>query len=89
MRILNALSFVAALAATAALLPTMASAERVCRSECVGPVCNEKCTETEGRSDRRDGVEIRREGERRQHDGRAPGVELRVPGVEVEIGGRR
>jgi hypothetical protein len=91
MRIINTLSFAAAVVATASLIPSIASAERVCRQECVGPVCSERCTETEGRGDRREGVEIRRENreESRELDGRAPGVELRVPGVKVEIGGGR
>jgi hypothetical protein len=90
MRTIHILSFAAAVVATT-VLPTVASADRVCRQECVGPVCSEKCIETEGRGDRRDGVEIRREGrgDRRDYEGRSPGVELRVPGVEVEIGGGR
>ncbi len=28
------------------------TAERVCRQDCVGPVCQERCVETEGRGDR-------------------------------------
>jgi hypothetical protein len=63
----------------------MASAERVCRQDCVGPLCTERCTETQGRGDRREGVEHRRE-ERRERDGRSPGIELRLPGVEIESG---
>jgi hypothetical protein len=68
MRIANVLSFAAAVVVTAVLVPSMASAERICRQECVGPICSEKCTQTEGRGDRRDGVEMRREGgeERRE-----------------------
>jgi hypothetical protein len=89
MRTVHILSFTAAVVVTTALFPTIASAERVCRQECLGPVCSEKCVETDGRGDRRDGVEIRREGRGDRLDGRAPGVELRVPGVEVEIGGGR
>jgi hypothetical protein len=50
--------------------------------------CSEKCVETDGRGDRRDGVEIRREGREERRD-RSPGIEPRVPGVEVEIGGGR
>jgi len=84
------ITLTAALAATVALLPQMASADRICKQECVGPVCSEKCAETEGRGDRREGVEIREgrenlRGERFERE-RRPGVELRVPGVEVEIG---
>jgi hypothetical protein len=98
MSLKHILTIAAAVTATVALMPQTASAERVCRQECVGPVCSEKCIETEGRLERRDGVEIRREGreerregreERRELEGRGPGLELRAPGVDVEIGGRR
>jgi hypothetical protein len=84
---------IAAVAATAAMLSQPASAERVCRQECSGPVCTEKCVETterdritiEGRGDRRE--ERREGGERREERrDREPGVELKVPGVGVEIG---
>jgi hypothetical protein len=34
--------------ATAAFIPQTANAERVCRQDCVGPVCQERCVETEG-----------------------------------------
>jgi hypothetical protein len=54
------ISVAAAFAASVVLLPQTASAERICKQECVGPVCSEKCVETEGRGDRREGVEIRR-----------------------------
>ena len=92
MRTVDILSFAAAVVATALLIPSMASAERVCRQDCVGPVCTERCTETDGRGERREGLEHRREGreERRERDGRSPGIELRLPGVEIEGGrGRR
>jgi hypothetical protein len=86
------ITLAAGLVATVALLPQTASAERICRQECVGPVCSEKCVETEGRGERREGVEIRdgREnlrGEERR-EGRE-GIELRAPGVDVEVGGGR
>ena len=69
------------------LIPQIASAERVCRQECVGPVCQERCTETAERGDRR---EERRPEERREQrleerrDERRPGIELRLPGIEIE-----
>jgi hypothetical protein len=76
--------------ATTALIP-QAKADRVCRQECSGPVCTEKCVETtdrdreriiiEGRGDRR---EERRED--RREENREPGIELKAPGVGVEIG---
>ena len=79
------------MAATAALIPQKASADRVCRQECSGPVCQERCVETEGREDRRDGREDRegreeRREQRNEERDRAPAIELRVPGVGVEIG---
>jgi hypothetical protein len=43
--------------AAAAFIPQTANAERVCRQDCVGPVCQERCVETEGRGDRREGRE--------------------------------
>src|ERR1700720_2593249 len=49
MRLFNILAITAAAAATAALIPQKASADRVCRQECSGPVCQERCVETEGR----------------------------------------
>ncbi len=81
----------AAVAATA-LIPQTASAQRVCRQECVGIVCQERCIETEGRGERRDGIELRREGREfreERSERRGPGLELRVPGVEIELGPRR
>ena len=91
MRIFNCLvpNFLAvatvAVAAVASIPPTAVAAERVCRQDCVGPVCKERCVETEGRGDRRErweGREERRE-ERRE---RRPGIELRAPRVDVEVG---
>jgi hypothetical protein len=64
----------------------VANAERVCRQDCVGPVCQERCAETEGRGDRREGREYRREDRRELREERrerGPGIELRVPGVEI------
>lgn len=84
----------AALLSAVAIIP--ADAQRVCRQDCIGPVCTEKCTEnsgaviierdrnsTDGRGyrDRDPGVVIE---ERRRN--REPGIELRAPGVDVEIG---
>lgn len=77
------------------VLTQPAAAERVCKQECVGPVCSEKCVEsgpsvrietdhdrTVGRGGReRDGVVIERERRDRER-----GIELRTPGVNVEIG---
>ena len=89
MRIFNSLAVASVVVAAAALIPQTASAQRACRQECVGPVCQERCVETEGRGDRREGREDRR-GERRElreeRRERGPGIELRLPGVEVEIG---
>jgi hypothetical protein len=95
MRILNSLAVASVVVAAAALIPQTASADRVCRQDCVGPVCQERCVESEGRGDRREGTEgrgDRREGreerreDRREGRERGPGIELRVPGVGVEIG---
>src|SRR5450759_4339224 len=78
MRLFNILAIAATVAATAALIPQKASADRVCRQECSGPVCQERCVETEGREDRRE--------QRNEERDRAPAIELRVPGGGVEIG---
>jgi hypothetical protein len=85
------LAVAAAVVATIAFIPQQASAERVCRQECVGPVCQERCVEssdrdrdqirTDGRGERRE--ENRRED--RRDERREPGVEFKVPGVGVEI----
>ena len=75
--------------ATSALIPQQASAERVCRQECSGPVCTEKCVETTDRDRERITIEgrgDRREERREERREREPGVEFRVPGVGVEIG---
>jgi hypothetical protein len=92
MRIFNSLALATVAVAAASFIPQTASAQRVCRQECVGPVCQERCVETEGRGDRREGREgseerreIRPEG-REERRGRGPGIELRVPGGEIEIG---
>jgi hypothetical protein len=67
MRIYASLAVPAMVIAAAVFIPQPATAERVCRQECIGPVCQERCFEAERRDDRRDGREERRE-ERR--DGR-------------------
>jgi hypothetical protein len=93
MNMLNKLGGVAALAATVLFAPQPASADRVCRQECMGPVCTEKCVEET--SDRGENFGIRddersqnrmenRDDDRRDRDNT---IELRVPGVGgVEIG---
>jgi hypothetical protein len=86
MRIFNSLAVATVVVAAAAFIPQTASAERVCRQECVGPVCQERCVESEGRGDRREGREDRREERRELREDRrerGPGIELRVPGVEI------
>jgi hypothetical protein len=86
--------FLAGVAALVAIAPGAASAqsERVCRQECVGVVCQEKCVE------RRDETIGRRDRERRdtiieeRREERRPGIELRVPvplpgpNVDIEVG---
>jgi hypothetical protein len=86
------LAFAATIAVIAASIPQTAnSAERTCRQECVGPVCQERCVETDGRAEpriqerREDRFEERREERREDRGERRPGIELRVPGVGVEI----
>ena len=92
MRLFNILAIAATVAATAALIPQKASADRVCRQECSGPICQERCVETEGRGGQREGREGREERREQRHDergegrGRGPGIELRVPGGGIEIG---
>jgi hypothetical protein len=86
MRIFNSLTVATIVVAAAAFVPQTANAERVCRQDCVGPVCQERCVETEGRGDRREGREYRREDRRELREERrerGPGIELRVPGVEI------
>ena len=87
MRTAHVLAIAMAAAASAALsLP--ASAERFCREDCIGPLCNKNCVHrdrdiTVGRGVRDSDVVIE---ERRRV--REPGVEIRRsrPGVDVEIG---
>jgi hypothetical protein len=86
MRPAHILAIALATAASAALsLP--ASADRICREDCVGPLCNKNCVHrdrdvTVGRGVRDRGVIIE---ERRRV--REPDVEIRRsrPGVDVEI----
>lgn len=86
MRPAHILAIALATAASAALsLP--ASADRICREDCVGPLCNKNCVHrdrdvTVGRGMRDRGVVIE---ERRRV--REPDVEIRRsrPGVDVEI----
>jgi len=81
-----AIAIAIAIAGSAALsLP--ASADRICRKACVGPLCNKECVHrdrdiTVGRGVRDRDVTIE---ERRR--AREPGVEIRRsrPGVEVDV----
>jgi hypothetical protein len=89
--LLNTLAVAATALTTIAFIPQQASAERVCRQDCVGPVCTERCVESSDRD--RDQIRTEGRGERREDNRgdrraqrREPGVELRVPGVGVEIG---
>lgn len=84
------------------VLTQPAAAERVCRQDCVGPVCSEKCVEsgpnvriesdrdrTVGQGNReREGVVIERE--RRGREGvtiqERAGRRGNGPGVDIEIG---
>ena len=88
MRLFNILAITAAAAATAALIPQKASADRVCRQECSGPVCQERCVETEGRGGQREGREGRegleerrgqRHEEREEGRGRLPACSGHLP----------
>ena len=77
MRLFNVLAIAAAVAATA-FISQKASADRVCRQECSGPVCQERCVETEGRGGLREGREERREQRYEERDegrGRRPNYE--------------
>jgi len=86
MRPVHVLAIALAMAASAALsLPS--SADRICREDCVGPLCNKNCVHrdrdvTVGRGARDRDVIIQ---ERRRV--REPGVEIRRsrPGADVEI----
>jgi hypothetical protein len=96
----NSLVVAATLLATIAFIPQQANAERVCRQDCVGPVCKERCVETRDRDrdhdqiriEGRDRDQIRTEGrsdrsrQREDSRDRNPGIELKAPGVGVEIG---
>jgi hypothetical protein len=88
--LLGTLVVAAATVATIAFIPQQASAERVCRQECTGPVCQERCVESSDRD--RDQIRTEGRGERREENRddrreqrREPGIELKVPGVGVEI----
>jgi hypothetical protein len=73
MRPFNILAIAATVAATAALIPQKASADRVCRQECSGAVCQERCVETEGRvaqREERENREDRREGRENREERR-------------------
>ena len=86
MRTAHVLAIAVVIASSAALsLP--ASAERICRQDCVGPLCNKECVHrdrdiTDGRGvrDRDATIEERRRV-------REPGVEIRRsrPGVDIEL----
>jgi hypothetical protein len=86
MRTAHVFAIAIAIAGSAALsLP--ASADRICRKDCVGPLCNKECVHrdrdiTVGRGVRDRDVTIE---ERRRV--REPGVEIRRsrPGVDVDI----
>jgi hypothetical protein len=91
MRTAHALIFAVAVAGSA-LISVPASAQRVCNQNCVGPLCNEQCVEsnrdrdiTVGRGRARDRDVIIEE---RRYRDRDPGVEIRRsrPGLEIEIG---
>ena len=88
----NSLALAATLLATIAFIPQQANAERVCRQDCVGPICKEKCVESGDRdhakirTEGRDHDQIRTEGRSNRSRDRNPDVELKTPGVGVEIG---
>ena len=86
--LLSTLAVAATVLTTIAFIPQQANAERVCRQECVGPVCKETCVESRDRDRdqiRTDGRNDRSERRENSRD-RNPGVELKAPGVGVEIG---
>jgi hypothetical protein len=87
MRMFSSLAIAATVVAAASLISQTASADRVCRQECVGPVCQERCVESEGRGDRReerrDQRDERREERREERRDRGPGIELRIPGPDI------
>ena len=88
MRHVNRLAM-GALVSSVALFAPAANADRVCERDCVGPVCTERCIETDARRDRdlRDDRRERRDlsdEDRRDRaiDGRDRGdtsIEDRVP----------
>jgi hypothetical protein len=86
MRTVHIFAIAVAVAGSAALsLP--ANAERICREDCIGPLCNKNCVHrdrdvTVGRGSRDRGVIIEE-----RHRVREPGVEIRRsrPGVSVDI----
>jgi hypothetical protein len=90
MRIAIKLLGAASLAAASLLLPQTASADTICREECVGPVCSQKCVDTSDRDDRQT-IEERREERREMLENREddrrdePKVELRLPSGDVEV----
>jgi hypothetical protein len=76
MRLFNILAIAATVAATAAIIPQKASADRVCRQECSG-ACQEQCVDTEGRvAQREENREGQREG-RENREGQREGRENR------------
>jgi len=88
MRTAHAIAVAVAMAGSV-ILSLPASAQRVCNEDCVGPLCNKRCYESDrdvtvGRGRREREVIIE---ERRRH--REPGVvieeERTRPGVDVEI----
>jgi hypothetical protein len=91
MRFSNILAIAATVTVTAILIPQNVSADRLCRQECSGPVCQERCVETEGSGGQREGrrwhgVRPEQRYEDRDERRRSPGIELRVPGGTVGIG---
>ena len=97
MRLFNILAIAATVAATAALIPQKASADRVCRQECSGAVYQEQCVDTEGRvaqrEENREGQREGRENRERREERREPRREEREerrdrgPGIELRIPG--
>jgi|SRR5450631_3578441 len=73
--ILNAVAVAVTVMATTALIP-QAKADRVCRQECSGPVCTEKCVETTDRD--RERITIEGRGERRGPVAKLVGIESGV-----------
>jgi hypothetical protein len=76
----NSLAIAATVIGAAALLSPPAHAERVCKQECSGGVCKERCVEEDRGRDR---VIIEHREERHEDK---PGIELKTPGIGVEIG---